>query len=426
MTLQLPIERLAFGGRGIGRHQGMAVFVPFTAPGDVVRCRVVRRHKRYLEAELIELVEASPERVAPRCPLFGRCGGCQWQHLAYAEQLAWKRTLHLDQLQRGPGIGALNVPETLPAEPIWTYRSRAQFKCYQSERGFQFGFYRAGSHYVIDLETCPVCHPRINAILPELKACLAGADEPQRIPQVDLAVGDDGRVRGVVHTIGLRHEVLVDRLIALGERHQLAMFLQTGRKETLQHLCGEPLLDVEPVSGLPLGYAPGGFAQVHLEQNRRLAGLVLDAVGTRPGRVADLYCGMGNFTLPLARVADEVVGIEDYPPSIAQARANARRHGIANVHFEVADGGEGLQRWWGEQGFSCVVLDPPRSGAADAVRELARLRPARIVYVSCDSATLSRDLKVLCHQGYRLESSQPVDMFPHTGHIESVSILALN
>ncbi|PLY12321.1 MAG: 23S rRNA (uracil(1939)-C(5))-methyltransferase RlmD [Desulfuromonas sp.] len=425
MSYELRIDALAFGGRGVGRHQGKAVFVPYTAPGDLIRCRSVREHKRYNEGVLVELLMPGAGRVTPRCELFGRCGGCQWQHLDYPRQLEAKRQLHLEQLQRTCGVASEQVLATLAADPAWFYRSRAQFKCYQAKDGFVLGFYRSGSHFVIDLEQCPVCHPRINALLPALKQTLAASVEPQRIPQVDVATGDDGRLRVVVHYIGRQRERLIAQLEAFADEHAVSVLLQSGRKESLVCLAGEPLLDVEPLPGLPLAYAAGGFAQVHLAQNRALVGKLCADVGTLPGRILDLFCGMGNFTLPLARHGAAIVGLEGYRPSILRARENAQRHGL-DVTFEVADCEGDLEGFWGDVGFDCVVLDPPRSGAQTACRLLARRRPPRIVYVSCDSATLARDLKVLLGHGYRIEASTPIDMFPQTSHIESVTLLTLS
>jgi len=426
MSFELKIEALAFGGRGIGRHQGKAVFVPLTAPGDLVRCRSVREHKRFSEGQLLEVLEPAAERVEPRCTLFGECGGCQWQHLDAASQTSWKGRLHGEQLQRGAGVDVDKLAETLAADPAWGYRSRAQFKCFQSRDGFVLGFYRSGTHFVVDLEHCPVCHPSINALLPALKQTLAESVEPRRIPQVDVAVGDDGRLRVVVHYIGTQRDALTAELRHFATQHGVSLLLQSGRKTTLELLQGEALLDIEPLPGLPLAYAAGGFAQVHLEQNRALVQLACEAFGSQPGRVLDLFCGMGNFTLPLARQADALVGLEGYRPSIEQARLNARRHGIENVAFQVADCEAGFEALWQEGRFDAVLLDPPRSGAQATCKTLARLKPARIVYVSCDSSTLARDLKVLLGHGYRLVRSTPVDMFPHTAHIESVTVLALS
>jgi len=426
MSFDVEIERLAFGGRGVGRHEGKAVFVPFTLPGERVRCRALRDQRRFIEAELEEVLRPSPLRLAPRCPLFGDCGGCQWQHIPYAEQLAWKRQLHLEQLERGAGVDPVLVGSTLAAEPVWHYRSRAQFKCFLAPQGFVLGFYRAGSHFVIDLETCPVCHPAINRVLPALKSALAAAPDPRRIPQLDVSVGDDGRLRCVVHYIGSHLEETAGYLAGCAERLGVSLLLQYGRKETLRLVHGEALLDIYPRPGMALAYAAGGFAQVHLEQNRRLVELVCDAVACHTqGRVLDLFCGMGNFSLPLARHVTEVVGVESYPPSIVQARDNARRLQLDNAHFRVADCAAALPALWQDGGFDAVVLDPPRAGAYAEVRALARFRAPLIVYISCDSSTLARDLKVLLQQGYTLRSSQPLDMFPHTGHIESVSLLTL-
>ncbi len=421
----LQIEALAFGGSGVGRHQGQVVFVPATAPGDVIRCRILREKKRFAEGEVGAVLEPSPQRRAPLCPVFGQCGGCQWQHLDYPVQSVWKERLFVDTLQRHARVdpGAIRPMAAAPQE--WGYRSRAQFKCRQTDHGFVMGFFRRGSHFVIDLQTCPILHPRLNAVLHLFRQVLPQSPCPTQIPQVDVAVGDDLQVRVVVHFIGADAGPLAAFLQPWAREHGFSLFLQTGRKETLQHLWGEEDLTVEVgAPPLHLAYGPGGFAQVNLEQNRTLVAAVVEAAGLQgTERVLDLYCGMGNFSLPLARQAREVVGVEDYPLSIAKACQNARTAGISNAHFyaETAEGA--ARRYAGQTGFDLVTLDPPRSGAFAVVKELARLRPPRIHYISCDPATLARDLLILLHAGYALEWSRPFDLFPQTYHTESLTLL---
>ncbi|MFA5516293.1 MAG: 23S rRNA (uracil(1939)-C(5))-methyltransferase RlmD [Desulfuromonadales bacterium] len=425
MNLELTVETLAFGGKGVARHQGKAIFIPLTAPGDHIRCRVVQDKGRYAEAELIELLDPAPQRREPPCPVFGVCGGCQWQHLPYAEQGRWKETILGDLLRRQGGIAAPPVLPLVPAPAEWHYRSRVQFKCRQTEAGFVMGFYRRGSHYVIDVAHCPITDERLNGALSLFRQWLPAAPAPACIPQVDLAVGDDGAIRAVVHCIGKDAGALSAWLRPLAQRAGIALFLQQGRKETLTPVCGAAELDIvvdEPP--LSLAYGPGGFAQVNLEQNRRMVQAVVEAADlTGRERVLDLYCGMGNFSLPLARRARQVIGVEDYAPAIDQARLNARRHGIENARFEAAPAEMAAARLAGGDPVDLVLLDPPRGGAFPLIKELSRLLPRRILYVSCDPATLARDLKPLLHGGYLLRWSRPFDLFPQTGHIESISCL---
>ncbi|WP_432822052.1 23S rRNA (uracil(1939)-C(5))-methyltransferase RlmD [Trichloromonas sp.] len=423
----LRIDSLAYGGNGVGRHEGKAVFVPHTAPGDLLRCRVTREKKRYAEADLTELVEPSSLRRTPPCPVFGRCGGCQWQHLPYREQGEWKERIFRDTLVRQCALPAEKILPLAAAPDEWGYRSRVQFKCRQTENGFVMGFYRRGSHFVIDVEHCPIAASAINEALASFRGWLAHSPCPERVPQVDLAVDDEGRVRAVVHVLDGQADVLANYLRPLVTEAGYALFLQAGRKDILLHVSGESDLHIRPLadSGLRLAYGPGGFAQVNLEQNRRLVAAVLGAVaGERPRRILDLCCGMGNFSLPLAGIADEVFGVEDYAPSIDKARQNAAANLVENARFHARPA-EGAYAALAGGGFDLVVLDPPRTGAYQVARELAAARPSRIVYVSCDPPTLARDLVPLLHAGFRVQWSRPVDLFPQTYHTESVTSLVL-
>lgn len=425
MSCELDIESLAFGGSGVGRIDGKAVFVPLTAPGDHIRCRIVRDRKRYAEGEIEEIVAPSPLRRSPPCPVFGACGGCQWQHLPYPEQTREKEKIFTDFLRRQCGIDAQKVRPIVPSRDEWRYRSRVQLKCRQTEDGFVIGFYRRGSHFVVDIADCPITARRLNDVLRLFRSWLPASPSPDRIPQVDLEIGSDGEVRGVVHALG-ETSALAGYLRPLAESAGISLFIQQGRKESLERLAGVDDLTIEAGDPpLRLRYGPGGFAQVNLAQNRALVDEVVSAaaLGGRE-RVLDLFCGMGNFSLPLARQAREVVGVEDYAPAIEKARRNAEVNGISNVSFH-ADCAEGALRKFSADGtFDLVVLDPPRTGAYGVALDLAALRPSRILYVSCDPSTLARDLQPLLNKGYALQWSRPFDLFPQTHHIESVTLLA--
>jgi 23S rRNA (uracil1939-C5)-methyltransferase len=429
MIKRLRIERLTYGGAGIGRHEGKAIFVPCTAPGDLVDCRIVREKKRYAEGELVALLESGSGRRTPACPLFGRCGGCQWQHLDYGEQARWKEEIFRDTLVRQANVPPDLVLPLAQAPEEWGYRSRVQFKCRQTEAGLVMGFYRSGSHYVIDVPHCPIAAPAVNRALEHFRDWLSASPCPEKIPQVDVAVDDEARLRVVVHVLDGREGELAAYLRPLAEGVGYALFLQSGRKDSLRLVTGAEDLHIHPETGndLRLAYGPGGFAQVNLPQNRQLVAEVLAALdNTTPERVLDLFCGMGNFSLPLARLASEVVGVEDYAPSIAKARANAADNGLTNAFFHARPAERAAEFFSREKPFDLVLLDPPRTGAYAVTRELARLRPPRILYVSCDPPTLARDLAPLLHGGYRLEWSRPFDLFPQTHHTESLTSLHLS
>ncbi len=416
----VEIDALTIGGAGIGRLDGKAVFVPLSAPGDRVLCRIMRDKKRYCEAEILEVLSPSSERQAPLCPHFGRCGGCQWQHLPDELQGHWKQRLFADLLSRQAGVPESARAPLLRAPSAWGYRSRAQIKCRMTPEGFLMGFYRRATHDVIDIKGCPVLDNRLNAAWTLLREALGGGCDPAGIFQVDLGVGDAGAIRALIHYEGSRSSELAAGLRQFGLQAGISLFLLEGRKAML-HLCGERDLYLE-LEGLRLGYGPGGFSQINLQQNRALVDLAIGALPVAQSyRVLDLFCGMGNFSLPLARRGAKVVGVEDFAPSIRSARINASNNALSGLDF-FAESAEGaLLRRGGTSGFDAVLLDPPRSGAAAVVPELLQGAPKRIIYVSCDPATLARDLKPLLAGGYRVEWARPVDMFPQTHHIESVT-----
>ena len=421
----LTIEALAFGGQGLGRHQGKVIFVPFTAPGDRISCRLLRSKKHYSEGQLLNIHTPGPQRREPPCPVFGNCGGCQWQHLEYAAQCRWKEQIFADLLTRQLPICRSRIrPLSAPAEP-WGYRSRAQIKCHLTAQGLAMGFYRPGSHFVVAMEECPVLHPALNAAKSVIAGWLAGRPWARQIPQVDISVGDDGRVRAVLHYLGADRDRLSHFLAPLARQAGTALFLQSGRKSNLARIWGEEELSIavgEPP--LLLGYGPGGFAQINLEQNRAMVKEVMAAVAEDPaGRVLDLFCGMGNFTLPLARIAGTVIGVEDYAPAIDWARRNATRAGMTHIEFHARPAAGAATELSAGGNFDLVLLDPPRTGAREVIKELLRLAPRRILYISCDPATLARDLTPLIHGGYELLWSRPYDLFPQTHHIESITLL---
>jgi len=428
MNVSLQIDNLAYGGNGVGRLDGKAVFVPLSAPGDRILCRLVRDRKRYADGELVELLEPSAQRRSPLCPVFGDCGGCQWQHLPYGEQARWKERIFIDTLRRQAGVEAAAFRPLVPAPQEWGYRSRVQFKCRQTADGFVMGFYRRGSHYVVDVPFCPITVPRLNELLASFRQWLAGSPCPERIPQVDMEFDDEAKVRVVVHHLGGEAAALAEYLQPLAEQAGISLFLQSGRKETLRRVSGEEDLHIHPLGAgrQRLAYGPGGFAQVNLAQNRTLVDYLLaEASLAGEERVLELFCGMGNFSLPLALRAQELVGVENYAPAIERAIANARLNGIANARFHALAAEAAMRQLPAAGECDLAVLDPPRTGAYPVMRELLRLRPARIIYVSCDPVTLARDLVPLLHGGYEVSSCRPIDLFPQTYHTESVTALRL-
>lgn len=429
MTIDLTIESLTFGGNGIGRHEGKVIFVPLTAPGDQIRCRILRDKGRWAEAELCELLEPAENRITPPCPAFGDCGGCQWQFLPYTNQLQWKEKIYRDLLQRQGGVDPDKFEPIAAAPSPYAYRSRAQLKCSHSRQGFALGFYRKGSHDVVEVENCPLLPEKVNRLIPLLKSTIDGTSIVQRIQQIDTGIDDRGKVRLVVHTHGEITAGTAQNLLSLAAAEDFALFVQGESRKgggRLQHLWGDEDLIINcDLPPLALAYKAGGFSQVNLEQNRLLVQALLRGADLQGGeRILDLYCGMGNFSLPLARRCAEVVAVEDYAPSIVQAKINARQNSVSNTRFYARPASGALRIYSQESPFDLVVLDPPRQGANALCQELIDLHPQRIIYISCDPATQARDLKILLQNGYHCLSAQPFDFFPQTHHIESLVILA--
>ncbi len=432
----VTIDRLAYGGSGFGRIDGKACFVPFTAPGDVVRVALNRETSSYAIAHVLDFVKRSMFRVSPRCAVYSRCGGCHLQHLSYQAQVVAKDEIFAESLWRLARVERDLLDAPLTAEEPWGYRSRIQLKTGSSDGVFHLGFFAPGSHDVIDLpDGCAIAHPAINRALTVLRPVAAEFSQRNLLTQIDLAVGDDGMLVILLHSSGplSQHGVEYWR----NRQQQLSpiagVFLQQGRVGTVSRVFGEErltyLLPSFPgdtnVGALRLGFSAGSFSQVNYSQNRAMVRTALDWWKPRGDeRVLDLCCGNGNFSLPFARHAGEVIGLETVKRSVADALRNAALLCVTNTRFKVMDGAVGLRRFIaaGER-FNLVILDPPRSGAAEMVSLLGEMNADKIMYVSCDPQTLGRDLATLKKGGYRVVRSCVVDMFPQTYHMESITLL---
>jgi len=419
--------------RGTDIHEGpgagKTVFIAGALPGEKVSYRRRGFHKSHDEAELVEVLQASPHRVTPRCAHFGVCGGCALQHLDPAEQIAAKQRELASNLER---IGNVTPGEWLPPllGPHWNYRRRARLSSrYVIKKGRSLvGFREKQGKYVADVQRCEVLAEPVGPMVAELADLLTGMDRRESLPQIEVALSDGERVL-VFRVLDPLSEADLDKLRHFERARGLRILLQPGGLNTVTPLTPGPVdlhyrLDD---FGLRLEFGPTDFVQVNAAINQAMVARAIELLGVQKGdRVLDLYCGLGNFTLPLARKAGTVVGVEGEPSLIERARANARLNGIENTDFHVADLSAPPEKTlsWMRGGYDLVLLDPPRVGAREVLSAVAHLKPRRVVYISCHTGSLARDLGVLTHElGFRLTAAGVLDMFPHTTHVESMAVL---
>jgi 23S rRNA (uracil1939-C5)-methyltransferase len=431
----VTIEKMAFGGSGVGHVDGKVCFVPVTAIGDTVRIRTKTEKKSYIEAMVHKMVRPSPFRAEPQCPIFGICGGCDWQHLEYGAQLKAKEEIFAEILWRTARVERNLIMPIVGSQEPYGYRSRVQLKMRRADGKNHIGFFMAGSHYVVDIPgSCAISCESVNVTYRELCKVLSDFPEPEKLPQIDVSVGDDENTILVIHYIGERRAAVIDFLES--NRQALSrvkgVFLQSGRKKNIKKVYGTdsisytiPRSVLKDLAEMRLYTSRGGFSQVNYSQNHVLIGTLLDwAQLAGKERILDLYCGNGNFSLPLALCSGEVTGFEEYDQSIADADFNRDQNGLSNVSFQSVDSVTGLKKLVDAgESFDMVILDPPRSGAAEAVKLIPALQPEKIIYISCDPPTLARDIASLKKSNYRVVKSRPVDLFPQTYHIESVTMM---
>ena len=424
---EVEIESLSPEGRGVARVNGKTVFVFGALPGERVLARVQKSNRRFDEASTVEVIEASAARIQPRCEAFGRCGGCSLQHLDPPAQIEIKQGVLLDNLRQ---IGQVEPEGVLPPivnESPWGYRRKARLGVKDVARKGKVlvGFRERGSGFVADVETCHVLHPRVGELLPQLSALVGSLSISRRLPQIEVAMDDERCVLilRVLDPLSTGDEQLLNDFQG---RHDVVFYVQPGGPETVQPLSVEVDLHYDLAAyDLTLGFLPGDFTQVNSDINRKMIERALQLLDLTPSeRVLDLFCGIGNFTLPMARRADSVVGVEGDPGLVARARRNAQRNQLRNAEFFTADLYAELQpQPWMRRRFDKALLDPPRSGALEMLPMLAQMGVQRICYVSCYPGTLARDAGELVNRyGYRLRSAGVMDMFPHTAHVESIAL----
>jgi 23S rRNA (uracil1939-C5)-methyltransferase len=424
------VAALTHEGEGIVRA-GRTVFVSGALPGERIRFQRIKRRRQYDQGRLLEILEPASDRVAPRCAHFGVCGGCALQHLSSASQLTAKQAELREGLER---IARVAPDEWLPplSGPQWGYRRRARLGAkYVVKKGrVVIGFRERLAPYIAALERCEVLAPPADRIITPLSELLNSLDIRERVPQIEVAAADNALAL-VLRVLDEPTDNDLAKLRDFESSERVRLYLQRGGLDTVARLA--PTADEAalhytlPQFQLTLEFGPTDFVQINSVVNAALVGRAIDLLRLTPqSRVLDLFCGLGNFTLPLARRAAHVVGVEGDAKLIDRARHNAQRNALSNVELHVSDlaadpPGEAV---WRRQAYTHVLLDPPRAGAREMLPTLAQFGPERVLYISCHPGSLARDIGLLVHDhGFMLRAAGVVDMFPHTAHVESIAVL---
>ena len=420
--IEFTIDTLDHHCVGIGRHQGKAIFVEGALPGETVKARITEEKKQYGHAALQQVVTPAANRIAPFCSHYRECGGCSAQHMSVADQQAAKAAGLVSLFER---LGNIKAPAL---EPILTGEDRAYrrvcrlaIKFDKNGRCTRVGFRRRNSNDLVEIEGCPVLAEPLSALIAPLRECLNRLKSQRELGHAELIQAEQGIMMLLRHT-GRPNEADRALLVEFAKAQGIDLYLQAAddRIEALQ----QQFFPSYSLDGLSLAFAPGDFIQVNGPINQSMVEQALTWLGaSKDDKVLDLFCGIGNFTLPLARQAREVVGVEGELAMVQRAEENARRNGITNARFYKADLSDDIVGMsWAREGFDLVLLDPARPGALEVMGHVVKLSPKRVVYVSCNPVTLARDSQVLVKGGYRLVRLGMLDMFPHTGHLESMAL----
>lgn len=422
--IEVTIDGLSHEGRGVGRIDGKTVFVQGALPGERVIARVIKRRGRFDEAELVEVVQPAARRIEAKCGHFGVCGGCSLQHMDEAYQLEHKQSVLLELLAHHANCEPEIIAEPMRG-PQWGYRRKARLgaKLVTAKGGVIVGFRERAKPYVTDCQSCDILDPRIGQHLPALRLVIQSLSVAARLPQVEIAIGDDVVALVLRHLDPLNDDdrrLLTDYASETG----FDIYLQPGGLDTVQALQDTTKPPSYEIDGLRLEFAPTAFTQVNASINtnlvaRAMAWLELESTDS----VVDLFCGLGNFTLPIAARVKAVSGYEGEASLIAQADANAEANGLDNCTFQTANLADpATLASLGVQGCNKLLLDPPRAGALELIEALDLSTIERLVYVSCNPVTFARDSAILTERhGFRLNQCGILDMFPQTAHFESIA-----
>ena len=424
---EADIVDLTHEAKGVARIDGKTVFVADALPGERVVLRRTHRHRNFDEAVCEQVLRPSPDRVEPECPHFGLCGGCALQHLAPEAQLVFKQTQLIENLSRLGGVKPGRVLEPL-AGPVWGYRRRARLGVKDVPRKGRVlvGFRERSAPYIADMHECRILAAPVGGLIDPLSELVQSLSIASRLPQVEVAVADDACAL-VMRVLEGPSDEDKARMKAFEAAHGVRIYLQPAGPESIVPLAeGSSVLHYAlPEFAVNIEFQPADFIQVNGSLNTAMVGRAVEMLELAPtDSVLDLFCGLGNFSLPLARRAAEVVGVEGDAGLVGRARANAERNGIRHVEFHVADlFKETGELPWARRSYERVLLDPPRAGAREVLPVISRCGARRVLYISCHPGSLARDAGILVQEhGFRLAAAGVMDMFPHTTHVEAMAV----
>nr|WP_314263275.1 23S rRNA (uracil(1939)-C(5))-methyltransferase RlmD [uncultured Moellerella sp.] len=420
--IRVCADNLDSAGQGVARFDGKTIFVQGLLPGEEARIALTEEKRQFAKAKVIERLSDSPQRVEPQCRHFAQCGGCQQQHV----DIGLQRETKADTLER---LVMRETAISISAKPViagnaYGYRRRARLGLqYQAkQKHLVMGFRQSQSNTLVDIKMCPILQPSLEKLLQPLSQCLNHLKSAPKLGHVELINADN------VLVIVLRHLEMLSKsdkqqLNEFAFEHQVRILLNSGNDQ-LEELDDEFTSPSYSIGDTSLAFNPLNFIQVNHQINQQMVAQAIEWLAPQPeDRVLDLFCGMGNFTLPLARYAGEVVGVEGVDSLVLNAKQNAENNQCHNATFFHENLEADIQSQpWAKQGFNKVLLDPARAGAAEVLPHITKLFPEKVVYVSCNPTTLARDSKILLDAGYTLLSLRMLDMFPHTSHLESMAL----
>ena len=431
-AVEAEISTMSSEGRGIAHIEDRTVFIDQALQGERVLFKYTRLSKKIAEGRAVEILRPSEQRVTPKCSAFKMCGGCSLQHMSSATQIELKQSMLLDQLKHNGVMPEQVLDPLLGPEYGYRHKARLGVRYVHKKEKVLVGFRERNSSYITETTRCEVLHPSVGEIIDELASCINQLQAKRDIPQIEVAVGENQTVLVFRHLEELSDD---DRAILADfcTSRSLVCYLQAGKPDDLELLVPEqaetlfyrlPVCDGE--SSIRIEFQPSDFTQVNPDINKRM---VLDAIDyldlEETDTVLDLFSGLGNFSLAMAKYCQQVTAVEGSLVMVKKARDNAGLNNISNAEFIYADlySDDALTENWTKQKYSKILLDPPRSGAAEVLPVLNKMQASKIVYVSCHPATLARDAAVLVNElGYKLKSAGIMNMFPHTGHVESIAV----